>query len=552
MEPLDGEHATSVCTSMSMVLLVFAFISIVLYLLVSHIRQSSQPHMKNSLSLPPGPPRLPIFGNFFNAPEICFNWLTHYQWKYLYGPIVHYEKGGQSYIVLTTVEAAHDLLNKRASNYSGRTFSPYAGELVCNNYNILFLQYETQFRLHQRLHAKGLNPRSVAPYHPLIELESLQLLNDLLSEIQEKSGEKQIGAAVNPHWHFRRAASSNVSMIAWGYRLLRGNPEHEAQIKFFDVAPTSVVLKTTQTWYDIFPWLKHLPYAISPWKRAAKVLFEREEAHYLGNFRSALERPGYNLSKQIANSTDVSDAGMCETEQAWVVGTLTLANGDTSVATLCWFVVAMLTYPHVFGKVQDMIDKVVGHDRLPVFEDREKLPYVDAMIEEVMRWRPILPAGLDHAAVEEDEYKGYRIPAGATIIHSQWAITRDKEVYGADCDDFRPERWIENEDLPRTAFGYGRRLCPGRHVGREGLWILFARLIWAFRLEQTTDPVTLKKKVVDPMSMMPAGFVIGPNPFEALFIPRGPWVEALVHQDLQSAEKNVGKIMEQVDTDKRL
>ncbi|UQC74937.1 cytochrome P450 [Colletotrichum lupini] len=212
----------------------------------------------------------------------------------------------------------------------------------------------------------------------------------------------------------------------------------------------------------------------------------------------------------------------------------------------------MLTYPHVFGKAQAMIDEVVGHNRLPAFEDREKLPYVDAMIEEVMRWRPILPAGLDHAAVEEDEYKGYRIPAGATIIHSQWAITRDKEVYGADCDDFRPERWIENGDLPKTAFGYGRRLCPGRHVGREGLWILFARLIWAFRLEQTTDPVTLKKKVVDPMSMMPAGFVIGPNPFEALFIPRGPWVEGLVHQDLQGAEKDVGKIMEQVNTEKRL
>ncbi|KAK1672380.1 cytochrome P450 [Colletotrichum godetiae] len=534
MEPLGGKHASPVCKSMSMVLLVFAVAFTVLYLLVSHIRQTSQHHTKKNLPLPPGPPRLPILGNVFNKPDVHFNWLTHYQWKYLYGPIVHYEKGGQSHIILTTVEAAHDLLNKRASNYSGRTFSPYAGELVCNNYNMLFLQYDTQLRLHQRLHVQGLNPRSVALYHPLIELESLQLLNDLLSEIEEKSDEKSMGAALNPHWHFRRAASSNVSMIAWGYRLLRDNPEHKAQIKFFDVAPTSVVLKTTPTWYDTFPWLRNLPYAISPWKRAAKILFEREESHYLSNYRSALKRPGYNLSKQ-----------------AWTVGTLTLANGDTSVAILCWFVVAMLTYPRVLHKAQAMVDEVVGQDRLPVYEDREKMPYVDAMIEEVMRWRPILPAGLDHATVEEDEYKGYRIPKGATVIHSQWAITRDKEVYGADCDDFRPERWVENEDLPRTAFGYGRRLCPGRHVGREGLWILFVRLIWAFRLEQTTNPVTLKKTVVDPMCMLPAGFVIGPDSFEALFIPRGPWVEALVHQNLQSAEKDVDKIMEQVELEKR-
>ncbi|OHE93433.1 cytochrome P450 [Colletotrichum orchidophilum] len=543
---------SSVCKPLSMVSLIFVGACGVFILLVAHIRRTSQRHANKSLPLPPGPPQLPILGNLFNKPEKPFSWMIHYQWKYKYGPVVHYREGRQSHIVLTTVEAAHDLLNKRASNYSGRSFSPYAGELVCKKYNMLFLQYDAQLRLHQRLHVQGLSPRSAALYYPIIELESLQLLNDLLSEIGEKSGEEKEGAALDPHWHFRRAASSNVSVIAWGYRLMRGNLEHEAQIDFFDICPTSAVLKSIPPWYDTFPWLRNLPYTISPWKRAAKSLFEREEAHHLANFRSALKRPGYNLSKQVASSTDRLDTGMSETEQAWVVGALTLANGDTSVAILCWFVIAMLTYPHFLLKAQAMIDEIVGHDRLPVYEDREKLPYVDAMIEEVLRWRPILPAGMDHAAVEEDEYKGYKIPKGATVIPSQWAITRDKDVYGADCNDYRPERWLESKDLPKTAFGYGRRLCPGRHVGREGLWILFARLIWAFRLEQPTDPVTLKKQMIDPMSMLPMGIVIGPDPFEALFTPRGPWVEDLVHSNLESTEKDVGKIMEQVEAIKGL
>ena len=55
------------------------------------------------------------------------------------------------------------------------------------------------------------------------------------------------------------------------------------------------------------------------------------------------------------------------------------------------FVVACLLHPEAQKKARDEIDAAVGRERFPTFEDRSKLPFVDAMCKEVLRWRPVLP-----------------------------------------------------------------------------------------------------------------------------------------------------------------
>ena len=83
---------------------------------------------------------------------------------------------------------------------------------------------------------------------------------------------------------------------------------------------------------------------------------------------------------------------------------------------------------------------------------------------------------------ENDIYNGYRIPKGATIVASHWGMNRDEKVY-LKPDEFIPERWIENPDLPLAAFGFGRRSCPGEHLARNSLYIIIVRLLWAFDIE---------------------------------------------------------------------
>jgi hypothetical protein len=91
----------------------------------------------------------------------------------------------------------------------------------------------------------------------------------------------------------------------------------------------------------------------------------------------------------------------------------------------------MLLFPETQAKAQAEIDRVVGTNRLPTFEDQSKLPYIDQLIREVIRWQPVTPLGVcfcffllvwielfsavPHTCLQDDTYRGYRIPKGAIV-----------------------------------------------------------------------------------------------------------------------------------------
>ena len=73
---------------------------------------------------------------------------------------------------------------------------------------------------------------------------------------------------------------------------------------------------------------------------------------------------------------------------------------------------------------QDEIDGLIGNHRLPTWSDRGKLPYVQAVYKEVLRWHPVIP-GVAHASTEDQNYRGYRIPKGAAIYPNIWSVGID-------------------------------------------------------------------------------------------------------------------------------
>lgn len=84
------------------------------------------------------------------------------------------------------------------------------------------------------------------------------------------------------------------------------------------------------------------------------------------------------------------------------------------------FFLAMVQFPEAQKKAQCELDMVIGPDRLPEFADRDALPYVRALVKEVMRWHSVAPTAIAHRTVDKDEYKGYRIPAGSIIVPNSW------------------------------------------------------------------------------------------------------------------------------------
>ena len=82
----------------------------------------------------------------------------------------------------------------------------------------------------------------------------------------------------------------------------------------------------------------------------------------------------------------------------------------------------MAMYPDVQQKAQAELDAVVGPDRLPELSDCNSLPYLNALIKELLRWHPVVIVGLPHRTLADDEYKGYFIPAKTIVIANIWYV----------------------------------------------------------------------------------------------------------------------------------
>jgi cytochrome P450 len=83
---------------------------------------------------------------------------------------------------------------------------------------------------------------------------------------------------------------------------------------------------------------------------------------------------------------------------------------------------AMVLYSEAQRKAQAELDSVIGMYRLPVFEDRESFPYVNALCSEVLRWHPVLPFGVAHCVTQDDVYEDYFIPGGSLVFGNSWCV----------------------------------------------------------------------------------------------------------------------------------
>ncbi|GAA6010246.1 hypothetical protein JCM10207_005685 [Rhodosporidiobolus poonsookiae] len=441
-------------------------------------------------NLPPGP-RASLLGWGYHRHIIprVKPWLGLYEMSkdYPAGMFTVYT-GPKPTIVVSSAKVAADLLDKRSNKYSSRPRMVVMGELTTDGNALLFIPYNQKWRNQRKIYHGALMEKRALDYQNVQELEAKRLAWDFLEHSKVASTFK---------WQdsIGRFASSVVVAIAYGRRVddVRVGFVQDVIKRMEEVARGNLPGKQA---LDLYPILQSFPEFLTPYKKAYRAARLKSHRFWMSLAETVKER----MLKGTATQSFTRDLyerreqlGISDEEFGLLTGGIFGAGVETTSGTISSFVLAMVTHPAVQRKAQEELNRVVGSSRSPTWDDEHHLPYCRALFKESLRWRPVaVLGGAPHASTEDDWYNGYFIPAGSTILCNTWAIHRDP-TYFPEPDEFRPERYLDEAEggdgappypqkAGHSAFGWGRRICPGMHVAERSVWIVILHLLHHFTL----------------------------------------------------------------------
>lgn len=421
------------------------------------------------------------------------------------------------------------------------------------------MPYDREWKVTRRNLQGVIGPGPSKRLREMQELESRVVLYDLICHGDQSITEMHVpgpnGEVPERHWFsvIRRYTTSVVMHLAYGKRVHRilNSPQmhkvYDVMSNFTRVAQPGAYLADT-----IRP-LRWLPDIIAPWRMKALKMHEWEMELWGGlltECRTALKKgiyhsgfvPSYLRARAEVGCEDLPGTGVTPDGTGWMrdkllaytAGSLLEAGSDTTAATIHTFVLLMLHHPDALARAREELDRVVGVERMPGWDDEERLPWVIACIKETLRRRPPTIMGMPHRVDEDDVYEGYRIPKGSTVIGNIWAIHMDPVRYPNPAA-FDPARFYDKDKMPKWAsgpdsshrdhyaFGWGRRFCQGSLMAEASLFIVLSRLIWGIDFYAPLDPHTDKRMLPDfddEVQTWSGGFVSSPFIFPVGFRPR--------------------------------
>lgn len=480
---------------------------------------------KSPLPLPPGPPPRPLIGNLLDMPSEK-EWHTFTKWGELYGDICSVNVMGQNIIILNSARKAVEMLDKHGAIYSDRPIIPMGGELVGWKNTLVLVPYGDRFRNYRRLaHQLFGNAQLMKGFHPIEELETHRFIKNLLARPDDFAE------------HVRRCAGGIILRISHGYELKEGK---DPFVALADVATEEFSASTSPAGFmvNMIPALANLP----DWLPGTG--FKQTAKKWNNDLAQTVEQPYKFVKDQVAAGTapmsfvssQLYDKKLTEEEEfdvKWSATSLYTGGADTTVATIHAFFKALALHPEVQVKAREELDRVVGKDRLPNFEDRDNLPYINAVAQEALRWHSVTPTGVPHRVSDDNVFEGYFIPKGTLVIPNIWGMAHDSSIYPEPMK-FNPDRFLDTpthkaEPDPRElAFGFGRRICPGRVLADASVFISCASILHCFDIK----PYSEKDGVPLPMDTeQMTGTISHPSPFKCSIVPRSERAISLIQAE---------------------
>lgn len=440
--------------------------------------------------IPPGPRTWPSLRLVFQMQRDPLTFFT--QLARDYGDIVYFQAGPRSIYLLNHPELIQDVLVTHDRKFRKSQALQRAKRVLGEG----LLTSEGEYHLHQRRLIQPLfHRRQIATYAETMVRHAARLGDSSTGHGW------QDGTRVDLH-----AEMMKLTLAIVGETLFQQDITGDAQA--VGAAMETLNQNFRRLLSPFAPLLDRLPTAENRRLRHSQVTLDRIVAHLIEIRRQ--QGDGSDLLSLLlsAHEGGVEGQPMSDRQIRDEVLTLMLAGHETTAnaLTFTWWLLAQ--QPAVARKLQHEVDQVL-QGRLPTMADVEQLRYTRMVLSEAMRLYP--PAWIvGRQALVDHEVGGYPIPAGATVLTSQWVMHHDARYYPEPWR-FEPERWSAAAQAERPKFSYfpfggGSRVCIGEHFAwMEGI-LLLATLAqqWQMQPLAATPPalragVTLRPRAALPM-----------------------------------------------------
>lgn len=315
---------------------------------------------------------------------------------------------------------------------------------------------------------------------------------------------------------------------------------------FSNVAAPGTYLADT-----IPPLGRLLPLRLQWWREPLIPLFERQANLWMSLWdslrkqREAGKAPEC-FAKQVMES-DYQRQGISELQAAFLAGSLIEAGSDTTSAAINTAILYISAYPEVRAKAHEELSRVVGTYRSPTFDDERNLPYIRAIVKETMRIRPVTNIGTPHFTTAPIAYRDIYIPANSVVTVQQYTIHYDPSLF-PDPECFNPDRYLS---FPKKSgfyaaggadkrdhwnFGAGRRICSGMHLAENSMFIVLAKLLWAFDILPPLDAEGKEAKVDLSDEAFESGGNTVPKPYKVRWKVRGMEISNTVEREVNESD----------------
>ncbi|XP_076987893.1 cytochrome P450 2B11-like isoform X1 [Tamandua tetradactyla] len=443
-------------------------------------------HPKAKGHLPPGPRPLPFLGNLLQMDRRGLH-RSFLRFQEKYGDVFTVYLGPRPVVVLCGTDSIREALLDQSEDFSGR--APIAiVDQTFQGYGVAFANGERWKELRRfsltTMRDFGMGKRSI---EERIQEEARCLVEEL---------RKSQGALLDPTFFFHAITANIICAIIFGERFAYKDLEFLRLLYLFNQSFALVSSFSSQVFELYSSLLKHFP---GTHRKVHKNLQEVNDfiGHTVEKHRETLDPNAprdlidtYLLRMDKEKSNPDSEFH----HRNLILTGLSLFFGgtETTSTTIRYGFLIFLKYPQVAEKVYKEINQVIGPHRPPALDDRAKMPYTDAVIQEIQRFSDLLPFSLPRMVTKDTHFRGYILPKGTEVYPILSSALHDPRYFEKP-DDFYPEHFLDaNGALKKNEaffpFSLGKRNCLGEGIARMELFLFFTTILQNFSVASPVAP----------------------------------------------------------------